>query len=332
MHMSDALLTPAVAGTMYAASAIAVGAAVTKIRKSPQSVKVAEAGVMGAFVFAAQMINFSIPGTGSSGHICGGMLLAAVLGPAAGFLTMAVVLLVQCLLFADGGILAYGANLWNMAFYGCMLGGGVIWPLMTKGELTRKKIFAASIVGNIVALQLGAFSVTLETLASGITKLPFSAFVLAMLPIHLAIGTVEGLITGAVLSFVYDTRPEMLEVNSAVSTSRFSRSAMLAIFTAAALAVGGLLSLAASSSPDGLEWSMEKVAGTSELESSGDLHSEAAAVQEKTALLPDYNLPESESAGGNILSGVVGSLIVLAICCLACGALNLRRNRQPTAS
>ena len=85
MHMSDALLTPAVAGTMYAASAIAVGAAVTKIRKSPQSVKVAEAGVMGAFVFAAQMINFSIPGTGSSGHICGGMLLAAVLGPAAGF-------------------------------------------------------------------------------------------------------------------------------------------------------------------------------------------------------------------------------------------------------
>ena len=125
MHMSDALLTPAVAGTMYAASAIAVGAAVTKIRKSPQSVKVAEAGVMGAFVFAAQMINFSIPGTGSSGHICGGMLLAAVLGPAAGFLTMAGVLLGQCLLFADGGILAYGANLWNMAFYGCMLGGGV---------------------------------------------------------------------------------------------------------------------------------------------------------------------------------------------------------------
>ena len=106
MHMSDALLSPAVAGGMYACSGVAVAAAVAKLRKSPETVKVAEAGVMGAFVFAAQMINFSIPGTGSSGHLCGGMLLSAVLGPSLGFLTMACVLLVQCLLFADGGILA----------------------------------------------------------------------------------------------------------------------------------------------------------------------------------------------------------------------------------
>ena len=78
MHMSDALLSPAVAGGMYACSGVAVAAAVAKLRKSPETVKVAEAGVMGAFVFAAQMINFSIPGTGSSGHLCGGMLLSAV--------------------------------------------------------------------------------------------------------------------------------------------------------------------------------------------------------------------------------------------------------------
>ena len=73
-------------------------------------------GVMGAFVFAAQMINFTIPGTGSSGHLCGGMMLTALLGPYAAFLTMIGVLLIQCLLFADGGLLALGCNIWNMAF------------------------------------------------------------------------------------------------------------------------------------------------------------------------------------------------------------------------
>lgn len=152
MHMSDALLSPAVAGVMCAASGAAVAASVMKLRRSEEPVKVAEAGVMGAFVFAAQMINFAIPGTGSSGHLCGGMLLAAVLGPSLGFLTLAVVLLVQCLLFADGGILALGANMWNMAFYGCMLGGGVIWPLIAGRSPSRLKVFAASVIGNVVAL------------------------------------------------------------------------------------------------------------------------------------------------------------------------------------
>ena len=325
MHMSDALLSPAVAGTMYAASGVAVAAAVAKLRKSPEKVKVAEAGVMGAFVFAAQMINFSIPGTGSSGHLCGGMLLSAVLGPAAGFLTMAGVLIVQCLLFADGGILAFGANLWNMAFYGCMLGGGVIWPMMTGAGVSRARIFAASVVGNVIALQLGALSVTLETLASGVTELPFGAFAAAMLPIHLAIGVVEGLITGSVLCFIADTRPEMLLVKSCSEAARFSRLAVLSILAASAFAIGGLLSLAASSSPDGLEWSMEKVAGTAELERQGSLYAGAANVQEKTALLPDYNLPESESAGGNILSGIVGTGLVLVLCVLGGGLLRLRR-------
>ena len=325
MHMSDALLSPTVAGGMYACSGVAVAAAVAKLRKSPETVKVAEAGVMGAFVFAAQMINFSIPGTGSSGHLCGGMLLSAVLGPSLGFLTMACVLLVQCLLFADGGILAYGANLWNMAFYGCMLGGGVIWPMLTKRVASRTRIFAASILGNIVALQLGAFSVTLETLASGVTELPFGTFVAAMLPIHLAIGTVEGIITGSVLCFLNETRPEMLLAEGRGAQTRFSRKAVLAILAAAAFAIGGLLSLVASSSPDGLEWSMEKVAGTAELSRDGSLHGKAAAVQERVALLPDYNLPESESAGGNILSGLVGTGLVLVLCALCGGLMRLRR-------
>ena len=118
MHMADALVIPAVAGTMYAASTAAAGYSIKKVRLMDEPEKIPVMGVMGAFVFAAQMINFTIPGTGSSGHLCGGMLLTAVLGPWAGFLAMVGILLIQCLMFADGGLLALGCNIWNMAFYG----------------------------------------------------------------------------------------------------------------------------------------------------------------------------------------------------------------------
>ena len=253
------------------------------------------------------------------------MLLAAVLGPSLGFLTLAVVLLVQCLLFADGGILALGANIWNMAFYGCLLGGGVIWPLVAGRAPTRGKVFAASVAGNIIALQLGAFSVTLQTLASGVTELPFGAFVVAMQPIHLAIGTVEGLITGSVLCFILEARPEMLAMESRPSSAKLSRAAVLSVLAASAFAVGGFLSPAASSSPDGLEWSMERVAGTAEIERSGALHSAAAEAQEKVAVLPDYSLPGSEAIGGNILSGLIGTAVVLLLCVGGACAVRLKR-------
>lgn len=95
-------------------------------------------GVMGAFVFAAQTINFTIPGTGSSGHLTGGLMLTALLGPYAGFLTMVGILAIQCLLFADGGLLALGCNIWNMAFYGCFISSMLIFkPIISKNYLRR---------------------------------------------------------------------------------------------------------------------------------------------------------------------------------------------------
>ena len=188
MHMADALVSPAIAGTMYFCSAAAAAYSIKQVKEENAPEKIPVMGVMGAFVFATQMINFTIPGTGSSGHLCGGMLLSALLGPYAGFLTMIGVLLIQCLLFADGGLLALGCNIWNMAFYGCFVGALLIWNPFMKDGFSRKKIIAASIIGCVLTLQLGAFSVSLETLASGITALPFGVFVAAMQPIHLAIG------------------------------------------------------------------------------------------------------------------------------------------------
>ena len=130
---------------------------------------------------------------------------------------------------------------------------------MKKG-MSRGKIVGASILGCVVTLQLGAFSVALETLASGITDLPFSVFVATMQPIHLAIGLVEGLITAAVLLFVYEARPEMLSCSEERAKSRFSFKKTIAILGIAALVIGGAVSLAASSNPDRRNWKMTEPA------------------------------------------------------------------------
>lgn len=332
MHMADALVAPAVAGTMYACSTAAAGVSVHKVRLENDAKKIPVMGIMGAFVFAAQMINFTIPGTGSSGHLCGGMMLSALLGPYAGFLTMIAVLLIQCLFFADGGLLALGCNVWNMAFYGCFIGALLIWKPMMKGGMNKKKITLASIIGCVLTLQLGALSVTIETLISGITELPFGVFLGTMLPIHLAIGFVEGLITAVVLCFVYEARPELIfGAETVQKEDRFSMKTTLTILGVAALVIGGFVSLFASAFPDGLEWSMERIAGTTELEATGNVYDKFAAVQESTSFLPDYAFTNSDSPLGTTVSGIVGGLIVLAVCIGASYAFRFFRSKKAEA-
>ena len=339
MHMADALLSPAVAVTMYAASAVTVGLSVKTLKKDENLEKLPTMAVASALVFAGQMINYTIPGTGSSGHLCGGMLLTALLGPQAGFLSMVVILAIQALFFADGGLLALGANCWNMAFYGCFVGYYLLWrPMMRSRSLgkltdrasTRIKIILSSVLGCIITLQLGAFSVVLETTASGITELPFGAFAGIMQPIHLAIGLVEGLITAAVLVFVYEARPKLLmDVDSsAPGRGKCSLKTTLVILAVIVAIVGGGLSLFASSNPDGLEWSMFGNAESGYSENMGldeedyGLSSGAAevagSIQEKTAFLPDYAFANSDSAAGTTVSGLVGAAIVAGAAVLIC--------------
>jgi len=329
MHMADALVAPVVAGTMYVCSTAAAGYSVKKVRLKNDSKKIPVMGVMGAFVFAAQMINFTIPGTGASGHLCGSMLLSALLGPFAGFLTMVGVLLIQCLLFADGGLLALGCNVWNMAFYGCFLGALLIWRPMMRGGISKGKILAGSVLGCVLTLQLGSFSVTLQTLASGITELPFSAFAAAMQPIHLAIGVVEGLITAAVLIFVYEARPELIwDAHAGSKEGRFSFKKTLAVLGVSAVLIGGGLSLFASGNPDGLEWSMEKIAGTAELESGGGIYEAAESIQNVTSLLPDYAFKDSDTSFGTVFSGIAGILIVVGLCVGICYLFKFFRKKK----
>lgn len=326
MHMADALLSPVVGGAMLVASAGVAAYSLKKIQNEMDENKIPLMGVMGAFVFAAQMINFAIPGTGSSGHLGGGLLLAILLGPHAGFLTMASILLIQALFFGDGGLLAYGSNVFNLGFYTCF----IAYPLylwFTRKGLSSKKIFTASIISAVIGLQLGAFSVVLETLLSGKTELLFATFLMLMQPIHLAIGLVEGLVTAAVVIFIWQARPEILE-KSAIGEAlgNIAMKQVLTTLLIAVVLVGGVFSWFASGNPDGLEWSIEKIAGTAELEATGAIYQRLSEIQSKTAFLPDYGLGAAgeEVVGqsdnnwpaidaGTSVSGIIGGIMTLAL-------------------
>ncbi len=260
MHMADALITPVVGGVMTATTVGVTAYSIKKLDLGIDNKKIPLMGVMGAFIFAAQMINFAIPGTGSSGHIGGGLLLAIMLGPHAGFLVMASILLIQSLFFADGGILALGCNIFNLGFFACYIGYNFIYrPIVRKGY-TNSNIYLAAILSAVIGLQLGSLGVVLQTIISGRTGFSLVTFLSFMQPIHLVIGLVEGLVTASVVAFLYKVSPELLQSVSYeynVKSARRFKVGIVALLIAAVF-IGGYLSKFASEDPDGLEWSIEK--------------------------------------------------------------------------
>lgn len=336
MHMSDALISVAVGSTMNVVSAGTIGISIKKIKKIDlEDSKVPMMGVMGAFVFAAQMINFTIPVTGSSGHIGGGILLAALLGPYPAVITLASVLLIQCLFFADGGLLALGCNIFNIAIIPCLIVYPLLYRPILKQKITRRRITVAAILSVVIGLQLGAFGVVLETLASGVTELPFGVFAAIMQPIHLAIGIVEGIVTAAILCFIYQFRKDIVEgALGEPKTVGSSKKIFLIIMTAVTLVTGGVLSAFASANPDGLEWSILQVTGEEEISADTELHNSIQKLQDTTAIFPDYaqkQATESTGTGGTGLAGIVGGIITLALAGITGGIILLikRIRRSP---
>ncbi len=345
MHMADALISPAVGATLWAASAGLIGYSSRKFEEEADDRKVPLMGVLAAFIFAAQMINFSIPATGSSGHLGGGMILAILLGPFSAFLAVASVLVVQALFFGDGGLLALGCNIFNLGFFPCFVAYPFVYRKIVRNNLTQGKIVAGSLAAAVIGLQMGAFGVVLETLFSGVTELPFVTFVLLMQPIHLAIGIVEGLVTAAVVLFVFKARPEILYAVTRVEPiGAVNMRTVLAGLLAATLISGGALSWFASSHPDGLEWAMLQTSGKEEWASPLGLHASLESLQEKTAFLPDYGFkkagvnvtPEPLSGpswpavdAGTSVSGLMGGgLTLLMTVCIGWGL----RRRERTAA
>jgi cobalt/nickel transport system permease protein len=348
MHMADALISPAVGGTMWVATAATALYCAKKVREDDDPAKIPLMGVLGAFIFAAQMLNFSIPGTGSSGHLGGGLILAILLGPEAAFLTIASVLTVQALFFADGGLLALGCNIFNLGFFPAF----VAYPIFKRivgDRWSTGRVVAGSIVGAEIGATLGALAVVLETTISGVSALPFSVFAAAMIPIHLAIGVVEGLATSAVVLFVHRAQPDMLaRAAERRRLAGLNLRGVLAGFAIVAMLSAAVLAWFASTSPDGLEWSIARVTGRPEVASAvtSPIQDAAATVQEKTAILPGYGAgasteqdaeadrggagaPWPSAEGRTSVAGMVGALLTM-LAALGVGyALKRRRVTRP---
>lgn len=298
MHLTDQLLSArvylpaaaaAVAGLSFCASRIRRGGP-DEGRQEIGDGSIAVMGVLGAFIFAAQMINFPVlPGT--TGHLGGGVLLAILFGPYHASILMASILMVQCLIFQDGGILALGANIINMGIIPCFLGYG-IYQVVAASPLPRKSApFLAAWFGMLG----GAFVVPFMVCGSGVTGIPLQGFLFVMLGIHALIGAAEGLITLAVLEYIRKLYPHRSFGEPAPGTRGF-----VIVVLVAALVVGGGLSTVAADDPDGLERAAQ-VCGFSGGDGGGE---ETAGF----APMPDYNVPGIHSGFSVALAGIAGTV------------------------
>jgi cobalt/nickel transport system permease protein len=206
MHIPDGFVNVGTAVVTYAASAGVVGYSVRRTNQALQEREVPLMGVMAAFVFAAQMINFPVAG-GTSGHLLGGALVAILLGPWAGSLIITAVLIVQALLFQDGGILALGANVFNMAVVGVWT-GYLSYTFLRRVLRGASSMWIAGFIASWLSVFLASAFASLELGVSG--TYPFGVVLPAMLSVHALIGIGEGLITTAVLALVNASRKDIL--------------------------------------------------------------------------------------------------------------------------
>ena len=210
MHMANELLSVPVATGTLAIAAAGLGLVCRKARQIISSDKLALMGIMGAFVFAAQMVNFQLPAMpGTSGHMVGAVLLAIVLGPHAGAIVISSVVIVQCLIFQDGGLLALGCNIINMALVPSYL-GYFLYRTITTGPSSGLRTYIGAMLACVVAIEVGATLVPIQAVLSAVLAVPFSTFLITMLGVHLLVGLVEGLITVAVLAYLQQVRPDVV--------------------------------------------------------------------------------------------------------------------------
>ncbi len=290
MHLGNSIICPVTGIPMLIAAGCAAVWAYKKAKKDFSKDNILPTVALTAFVFALQMINFAIPETGSSGHIVGGLLLAALLGPYTGFLAICSILLIQALFFADGGLLALGCNIFNMGILSCF----VAYPLLYKSLAERNKPVLGTILASVAALQLGAIAVVAESALSGSTSLNIGLFTSLMQGIHLPIGIVEGIFSAVIILAAKNTQLSKV----------FSYS-----LGTAALILAGVISQYASNKPDGLEWSLINLSDSFMAQTQGYIYSISEALQAKTAILTQ--LP---SAFANILGLLVVTVLMLTVC------------------
>ena len=303
MHIPDSFLSLAVSIVCWVITVLTLTVAISRTNRSLGERQIPLMGVMAAFIFAAQMINFPVAG-GTSGHLLGGALAAIMLGPWAAMLVMTAVIAVQGLLFQDGGLVVMGANILNMGLLSAVIGFGLY-----RAVLGRKRGVQLVVAGLAAWLSVmaGALMASLELWLSGTAKLEI--VLPAMLGVHALIGIGEAAITVAALAFIFRTRPDLL--NQSPASAQGGRGWIV---------VGVLISLAvvllapfASTNPDGLN----RVAIDL-----GFISSSPSVA----GPLAGYSIPFLQGAAGKIIAGAIGAVVVLVVA-VAVG-LSLRKKKE----
>jgi cobalt/nickel transport system permease protein len=303
MHIPDAVLSPAVAAATSVMGAGGLSFCSWKLRDHLRERTTVMMGTMSAFVFAAQMVNFPLFPLPISGHLVGGVLVAVLLGPWAGAVVIGAVLVVQCLLFGDGGVTALGANFVNMGLVGA-IGGYAIYAPIRRTIGGPKGVLVGGMVAAwfSVILASGAFAVEL---AASMGWSDFFNVLGWMALVHAAIGMGEALITGAVLRFVLLMRPDLVDQGMVVDPSRARRWGQVVVGgLGIAVAVAVFLAPFASEHADGLEWVGDKL---------GFLKEETPLIP---APIPDYQLPLpgiKHVKTATAVAGLVGTLVVFGV-------------------
>ena len=327
LHAPDGFFSLPVAIAGYILAAVFIGIAIRQTNKNLNERIVPMMGVMAAFIFAAQMLNFPVAG-GTSGHLVGGALAAIVLGPWAAILVMTAVVGLQALLFQDGGLVVLGLNLVNMSIVSVLAGYGAYWVSRKLGT-TFKHLLVGAFIAAWLSVVASAITTALQLGVSGTT--PLALALPAMIGVHMLIGIGEALITVFALSFIRAARPALLEMpdRAAASSEPAAQPASSAgggmgvrwwvVGYIIAVAVT-LLAPLASGSPDGLE----RVA-----EDTGFIE---RAQDAPYAIIADYVVPGIQNEGvATILAGIIGVTIIYALVAGAMyGLYKLYRRRSAT--
>lgn len=287
MHIPDGFIDLDIAAVFYVLTIAVLGYSLYKVRK--EEVNLSLLGIVAAGIFAAQMLNWPIPG-GTSAHLVAGALAGILLGPYAGSLAMAAVLTIQCLIFADGGITALGANIWNMGVVDVFVGYYIYKALENKNR------YLAAFIAGWLGITLAATFAGIEVGLSSSFKYGITTTVPVMGIWHGILGIIEGIITAAVVGYIYTTRPDIMEKSAEIKVGRIT------------WAVIGLLILLSPL----FAYAAEAVGYSEPLENVAEmLGAEEHPIYE--GLLPDYTVPGIDPYVGTLISGIVGVGIVLLL-------------------
>jgi cobalt/nickel transport system permease protein len=306
MHIPDGFIDGKTAATTALLSATGVGLALRQVRRRLPPRRVPLLGLAAAFLFAAQMVNFPVAG-GTSGHLVGGVLVAALLGPSAAIVVLTTVLIVQCFLFADGGVLALGANIFNMAIIGAAGGYAIYRAVCRVLPGTRGRVAAVAFAGWCSTV-LASICCAGQLAWSGTVAWP-AAFT-AMAGVHMAIGLGEGLISALVLLAIQRVRPDLTSEVSGPEPPRLWGE-LVRYGLLVALGVAIFVAPFACPWPDGLESVAAK------------LGFERQAVQPAVpSPAPGYHAPGVHWAvGATALAGAAGTVIVFGLALLLARSL-----------